>query len=150
MNNYIEHFQFVVSDLDQSVRFYTHVFGWVVRGRGREIAADRVYDWVHVGTDTSYIALRTPYNGEPFDEDMRGYKGNHIGIVTDDLDRLLNRIQELGRPVRRTADHPYRIRCYVRDYDDNEIEIIHYLTNTMSERNDYSDCARPDNPNTSR
>src|SRR5262245_23330264 len=128
MKSYLEHAQYVVSDLDAAIKFYCSVFGWRVRGRGREVAADRTYDWVHVGTETSYIAFRTPYDGELFHEGLRGYKGNHLGIVTDDLVGVINRLEQLGRPIRGTASHPYRARFYVRDFDDNEIEIVHYFT----------------------
>lgn len=138
MSTYVEHVQYVVSDLDAAIRFYTTAFGWKVRGRGREVAADRKYDWVHIGTETSYMAFRTPYDGEPFNEGMLGYKGNHVGVVTDDPEAVLRRLRKLGRDIRVAASHPYRVRYYVRDFDDNEIEIVHYLSDKVSERNDYT------------
>lgn len=138
MPAYVEHVQIVVSDLEKAERFYTTVFDWRVRGRGREVAADRSYDWIHVGTDESYIAFRTPYEGVPFDESHRGYKGNHIGIVVEAAESVLSRLAALGCMVRPAAPHPFRARYYVRDFDDNEIEIVIYFSERMSERNDYS------------
>jgi catechol 2,3-dioxygenase-like lactoylglutathione lyase family enzyme len=143
MHSYVEHVQYVVSDLEAAIRFYSTVFGWTVRGRGHEQAQDRSYEWVHIGTDTSYMAFRTPYDGEPFTEGIRGYKGNHIGIVTDSPEEVLSRLKDFGCTIRTATGHPYRLRYYARDFDDNEIEIIHYLSDRMSERNDYAIGAQP-------
>lgn len=138
MAAYVEHVQLVVSDLNAAERFYTTVFDWKVRGRGRERAADRSYDWIHVGTDETYLAFRTPYDGAAFREADRGYKGNHIGIVVEDAGPVLSRLATLHCAVRTAAAHPFRARYYFRDFDDNEIEIISYLSDRTSERNDYS------------
>lgn len=138
MNCYVEHYQLVVSDLATAAHFYSTVFGWPVRGRGREFTVEGTYQWVHVGTDETYIALRAPFNDLPFDDGMRGYRGNHVGIVTDEIEQVIGRLNKLGYLVRQGPSHPHRRRFYVRDFDNNEIEIIQYRTNKNEERNDYT------------
>lgn len=136
MAAYLEHIQYVCRDLDRTVAFYCAVFGWRLRGRGVERAADRRYEWVHIGTDESYVAFRTPYDGAPYSEDM-ALRQTHFGIVVEDLEAVVARLQRLGFPARRKGAHPHRERVYTRDPDGNEIEIIRYLSDRPSERNDY-------------
>jgi catechol 2,3-dioxygenase-like lactoylglutathione lyase family enzyme len=136
MTAYLEHIQYVCRDLDRMVDFYCTVFGWRLRGRGVEQAADRSYDWVHIGTDESYVAFRTPYGDTPYSEDM-ALRQTHFGVVVDDLETVVARLESRGSPVRRKGRHPFRDRVYTRDPDGNEIEIIRYLSDRPGERNDY-------------
>lgn len=141
MASYLEHIQYVCSNLDAMVEFYTFVFDWPLRGRGTEVTPDRTYDWVHIGTDDSYVAFRTPYDGAPYTPDM-GYRQNHFGIVVDNLEWVLARIEGLGLSYTIKGKHPYRSRAYVRDPDDYEIEIVYYHSQDARERNDYEIDAR--------
>ncbi|MEQ8602606.1 MAG: VOC family protein [Marivibrio sp.] len=136
MTAYLEHIQYVSPDLDRMVEFYCSVFGWRLRGRGVEQAADRSYGWVHIGTDESYVAFRTPYDGARYSEDM-AQRQTHFGVVVDDLDAVVARLKSRGFSVRPKGRHPFRERVYTRDPDGNEIEIIRYLSDKPSERNDY-------------
>jgi len=137
MASYVEHIQYVCRNLDTMVDFYSFVFGWRLRGRGTEVAADRTYEWVHVGTDDSYVAFRTPYNGASYAADM-SLRQTHFGIVVDDMKEVASRLEQRGCAYRVKGHHPYRDRIYVRDPDENEIEIICYRTDKPQERNDYS------------
>jgi catechol 2,3-dioxygenase-like lactoylglutathione lyase family enzyme len=142
MANYLEHVQYVCSNLDTMVDFYGRVFGWSLRGRGKEVTTEKTYDWVHVGTDDSYLAFRSPYDGTAYSPEM-GYRDNHIGIVVDDFERVLTHLDQMGVPVTVKARHPYRSRAYFRDPDGYEVEVIHYHSNNPRERNDYGiDAAR--------
>jgi len=136
MANYLEHVQYVCSNLDTMVNFYCHVFDWPLRGRGKEVTADRTYDWVHIGTDDSYVAFRLPYDGAAYSPDI-GYRHNHIGIVVDDFERVLTHLEQLGVPVSIKGRHPYRSRAYFRDPDGYEVEVVHYHSNNPRKRNDY-------------
>jgi catechol 2,3-dioxygenase-like lactoylglutathione lyase family enzyme len=137
MANYLEHVQYVCSNLDTMVNFYCYVFDWPLRGRGKEVTTDRTYDWVHIGTDDSYVAFRSPYDGVPYSPDM-GYRHNHIGIVVDDFERVLTRLEQLGAPVSIKGQHPFRSRAYFKDPDGYEVEVVHYHSNDPGERNDYA------------
>lgn len=137
MASYVEHIQYVCSNLDTMADFYAKVFQWPVRGRGTEVGPERTYDWVHIGTDESYVAFRTPYNGAPYDDSQRTHK-DHVGIVVDDLDATIRRLDALGVDHIRKGTHPYRDRIYIRDPDGNEVEIICYRSADPRERNDYT------------
>jgi catechol 2,3-dioxygenase-like lactoylglutathione lyase family enzyme len=119
MSNYVEHFQYVVSDLEAAIRFYTFVFGWPVRGRGREIQTHRSYDWVHVGGEESYLAFRTPYNDQTFDDSMKNHPRSRLGVVAGDPAPILERLKELGVPVERSDGDAWSFR----DFDDNEVRV---------------------------
>lgn len=134
---YVEHIQYVCSDLDKMAAFYSSAFDWPVRGRGTEVGPDRTYDWVHIGTDDSYVAFRTPYNGVPYNPTMRTHH-DHVGIVVDDLARTIEGLLALGVDFVRKGSHPYRDRIYIRDPDSNEVEIICYRSAHPRERNDYT------------
>jgi len=136
MAAYLEHIQYVCRDLDRMVDFYCSVFGWRLRGRGVEQAADRSYGWVHIGTDETYVAFRTSYDGAPYSEDM-ALRQTHFGVVVEDMDAVVARLEQRGCEARRKGSHPYRERVYTRDPDGNEIEIVRYLSDKPSERNDY-------------
>ena len=137
MANYLDHVQYVCSDLDTMVNFYCYDFcltpAWA---RVRSDPRTGLYDWVHVGTDDSYVAFRSPYDGAAYSPDM-GYRHNHIRIVLDDFERVLTRLEQLGVPVSIKEQHPYRSRAYFRDPDGYEVEVVHYHSNDPRERNDY-------------
>lgn len=136
MDSYVEHIQYECSDLDRMAQFYAQVFDWPIRGRGREEGPEKSYNWIHVGTDESYVSFRTPYNGKTYEKAERHYT-DHFGVVVGNLDTVITRLDQLGTEHTAKGDHPHRKRIYVRDPDGNEIEIIQYLSEVPSERNDY-------------
>jgi catechol 2,3-dioxygenase-like lactoylglutathione lyase family enzyme len=146
MSCYREHIQYVCSDLDAMVHFYTTVFGLPLRGRGFEQTPDRSYHWVHIGTDDTYVAFRSPYDGAAYDA-ASVYKQDHFGVVVPDLDVVLARLEECGAPRIPKGNHPYRDRVYTRDPDGNEIEIVAYRTADPRLRNSY-DLDPPSPPRT--
>jgi catechol 2,3-dioxygenase-like lactoylglutathione lyase family enzyme len=137
MASYVEHIQYVCSDIEKMAAFYATVFDWPIRGRGTEVGPERTYDWVHIGTDESYVAFRTPYNGVLYDASMRSFN-DHVGIVVDDLAVTIARLEALGGEYVRKGKHPYRDRIYARDPDNNEVEVICYRSSDPRQRNDYS------------
>jgi len=135
MSCYVEHIQYECSDLDKMANFYAFVFDWPIRGSGTEVGPEKTYDWIHVGNDASYVSFRSPYNGKSYDKEQRHYT-DHFGIVVSSLDDIIARLNLLGTEFIAKGDHPYRKRIYVKDPDGNEIEIIQYLSEFPSERND--------------
>ena len=137
MASYVEHIQYVCSNLDKMAQFYSEVFKWEIRGRGSEVGSNLSYEWVHVGDDYSYVAFRTPYNGAEYEVTMHTQK-DHVGIVVDDLEQTINLLNTLKVEYIRKGTHPFRDRIYILDPDKNEVEIVCYRTDDPHQRNDYA------------
>ena len=137
MDCYVEHIQYECSDLNRITAFYTSIFDWPVRGKGTEVGPEKTYDWVHIGSQQSYVSFRTPYNGAAYDKNLRHYT-DHFGIVVRSLSDIITRLDAQGVEYTSKGDHPYRKRIYIKDPDGNEIEVIEYLSTISSERNDYA------------
>ena len=131
MTVYIEHANLYVSDLDEGVRFVqTAMPEFEVRGHG--VSNDE--RWVHIGTESSYLALYEA--SDP--ESLRTSKLNHIGFVVDDVASTRERLLRAGYQEGFIADvHPARKRLYFLDRDGLEWEFVEYLTEDAAERNVY-------------
>ncbi|QHL89876.1 hypothetical protein GVO57_02355 [Sphingomonas changnyeongensis] len=138
MTAYLEHVQYVAPDLDALIGFYTRLFDWRLRGRGHERAADRSYDWVHIGDDQSYLAFRSPYDGADYGPDL-ALRQTHIGVVVLDLAAVIDRARAEGAQVTLKPPHPSRLRAYLRDPAGHEIELVQYLTADPRARHAYDD-----------
>ncbi|MEX0963576.1 MAG: hypothetical protein WDZ52_05985 [Pseudohongiellaceae bacterium] len=65
----------------------------------------------------------------------------HIGIVVDDVEALISRLQALGIEPSDSStldEHPHRRRVYYIDENGLDWEFVQYLCEQSSERNDYS------------
>jgi len=140
MATYVEHMQLLVSDLAITEKFYTTVFpDWSVRGRGREVGGSKKYAWIHVGDQDTYLSFRTSYEGQTEEQARAERVSNHMGIVVEDIEAVISRLKHIGSEVIQSK-HPHRARVYTRDPDGYEIEIVQYLSNKASEKNDYQWC----------
>jgi catechol 2,3-dioxygenase-like lactoylglutathione lyase family enzyme len=132
MNAYIEHANLYVSNLDEAFRFLTTALPeFVIRGRG----TNEGIKWLHIGTDSSYLAL-----SEAADERRgKATKLNHIGFVVDDVASIKARLLEAGyQEGSITESHKHRKRLYFLDSDGLEWEFVQYLSDILAERNDYA------------
>lgn len=112
-----------VRDIESSLRFYEQL-GFEPRGRLNFESAYNVYMGLPGGADvlelTVNIGRDTPYDlGE-------GY--NHMALVVDDLDGLLERLAQAGirpekPPYAPGGREEYRI-CFVSDPDGYRLELI--------------------------
>lgn len=135
---YIEHANITVPDLDAAITFLTTAFpDFKVRGRGVAETDAGPKQWLHLGTDTTYIALeqhttptdcgRTPY---------RDNGVNHLGFVVDDVDGVGERLRAAGfRDGIAVDPHPHRERAYYHDHGGLEYEFVEYLSDDPAERN---------------
>lgn len=136
MPSYVEHVNVTVNDLDKTLHFLTTALP-DFRVRHRQEEADRV--WLHVGNDSSYIAMSSYGKGA-----RDGDHGlNHIGLVVDDVEGVQKRLLDAGYPRGfgdgEVLEHPFRRRLYFLDNDGNEYEFVEYLTDDPNERNSYVD-----------
>lgn len=132
----LEHANLTVGNLDEAIDFLlTAIPEFRVRGRGTDPAGTR---WVHVGSDTSYIAINQaqPEEDRPPAAQSRGV--NHLGFVVDDAEAVKRRLVAKGyREGYVCEPHPHRKRLYLHDRDDNEWEFVEYLSDDPEERNSY-------------
>jgi len=137
MSARLEHANITVGDLDAAIDFLlTAIPDFRIRGRGTDPEGVR---WVHVGSETSYIALNEadPETDEATAAPSRGV--NHLGFVVDDAEAVKRRLTAKGyREGYICEPHPHRKRIYLHDRDDNEWEFVEYLSDYVAERNDYS------------
>ena len=91
--------------------------------------------WMHIGTDTNYIALTEVAGAKPM-VNLR-----HIGLQVDDVEALIKRLRAAGiEPSDASSldEHPHRRRVYYIDDNGLDWEFIQYLSEDPNERNDYS------------
>ena len=123
---HLEHVNLTVSDLDRSIDFYSALFGFRIRWRGRTSGGSPA---AHVGDDRQYIALfEASRPGELEERDYISVGFNHFGIVVDDLDAMKSRLASLGVVVHGEADYEPGRRFYFCDPDGFEIEFVEYQT----------------------
>ncbi len=92
-------------------------------------------DWLHIGSESNYIALTEVKGAEPM-ANLR-----HIGLQVDSVDALISRLHAAGiEPSDSSAldEHPHRRRVYYVDGNGLDWEFVEYLSDQPSLRNDYS------------
>jgi catechol 2,3-dioxygenase-like lactoylglutathione lyase family enzyme len=136
----LEHANINVRNIDEAIRFLTTAFPeFRVRGRGEVEGRP----WVHVGTETSYLALNEFQRGANGSTGAAAEFGvaplNHLGFVVDDAEAMSKRLLAAGfREGFVAPAHRYRIRKYFLDADGNEWEFVEYLTDDPALQNEYS------------
>ena len=131
MKAYVEHVNFYVSSLREAVQFLaTALPEFQVRGRG----TSNGIEWLHIGTDSSYLAL-----SDTADEQLvRARKLNHIGFVVSDVASIKTRLREAGYEEGSVVEPSQnRKRLYFLDHDGLEWEFVEYLSDDPALRNEY-------------
>ena len=123
----LEHVNFTVPDPRATAEWLCKLFDWKVRWSGDAIHGGHT---VHVGSDTSYLAIYTGPGGKPqagahssYDQ-IGGF--NHVGIVVDDLDAIETKVNTLGFKTHSHADYEPGKRFYFHDNDGIEFEVVCY------------------------
>ncbi len=143
MKAQLEHANVSVGNIDEAIRFLnTALPEYRIRHRGGRKGKD---EWVHIGTEDSYIALNEARpGGDPDEEEaeVEAYRGiavNHIGFVVEDAKALRARLLKAGYREGFVPDpHPHRMRVYFHDGDGTEWEFVEYFSEDPRERNDYN------------
>lgn len=117
----IGHVHLKVSNLERAVDFYTRVLGFALTARMGSSAA-----FLSAGGYHHHIGLNTweSSGGEPPPANSTGLY--HFAILMPDrkaLARQLSRLVEHGWPIDGAADHGVSEAIYLRDPDENGIEI---------------------------
>jgi lactoylglutathione lyase len=112
-----------VRDIDRSLAFYSHL-GFEHRGRLNFESAYNVYLGLPGDGDVLELTVNVGRE-EPYD---LGDGYNHMALVVDDLDRLLDRLAQNGIESEKPPYAPggrteYRI-CFVTDPDGYRVELI--------------------------
>jgi len=136
----LEHANVTVLDLDQAVRFLKTAFPhFRVRGGGESDQGTWRKKWLHVGTDSIYVALeQTTVAARSQREPHRETGINHVGFVVDDVEDIQRKMEAAGYTATPAEAHPHRKRLYVGDDSGVTWEFIEYLSDDPAERNDYS------------
>ena len=131
---HIEHANLTVSDPERSAALLQQLCGWHERWRGPSL----MDGWsLHVGNDSSYIALYSGHFGgqgggqfDGWDRDaLRFRKGqplNHVGLVVDDLAAAEAVVVEAGLEPFGHDDYEPGRRFYFFDWDGIEFELVSY------------------------
>jgi catechol 2,3-dioxygenase-like lactoylglutathione lyase family enzyme len=136
----LEHANIAVRDLDEALRFFRTAFPeFAIRGRAVTDHGDFQSEWVHIGTEDTYVCLNADTRAVGDRErGHRGYGVNHIGFVVDDAEAVGQRLSQAGYKAGADVDErPYRHRVYFRDGDGNEFEFVEYFSDDPAERNRY-------------
>lgn len=122
----LEHANVTVSDPHKTATWLDQVFGWKIRWEGESIYGGYT---VHVGNDSSYLALYAPEHAATGAADnsynVRGGL-NHLAVVVDDLDLVEDRVKKAGFTPGSHADYEPGRRFYFHDSDGIEFEVVSY------------------------
>ena len=132
----LEHANISVRDMDEAVKFLTTALPHF-RIRWRDKSGKD--EWLHIGTDETYIALSNAPDAEKGKRQAyRDLGVNHIGVVVDDIDGTLERLRAAGyRDSSTPEESECRRRYYFLDDDDLQWEFIQYLTDDPEKKNSY-------------
>lgn len=121
----LEHVNVTVSDPVKTAEFLCKLFDWHIRWQGDSIHGGTT---VHVGSDTSYVAVYSMGRMKDAHEDSYSTRGglNHIGVVVADLDVVEQRVLTMGYMTHSHADYEPGRRFYFRDSDMIEFEVVSY------------------------
>jgi len=121
----VEHVNITVSSPLKTAEMLMSLFDWKIRWQGDTL--DDGYT-VHVGSESSYLALYANPEPKPTTEDTYAhYVGfNHVGIVVDDLAAIERKVINAGFKPYSHGDYEPGKRFYFEDADGLEIEVISY------------------------
>ena len=128
MTAQLEHANYSVSDAHRTAAWMQDLFGWHIRWEGS--AMNGAGYTIHVGTETSYVALYSHAKTHPATDDSYQTVGglNHIAVTVSDIDAMEQKVIKAGfTPVNHGDYEPGR-RFYFHDEDGVEYEVVSYAS----------------------
>lgn len=121
----LEHANITVTDPQATAAWMAQIFGWRIRWQGDAIAGGHT---IHIGTDSSYVALYAPKTTPATGTSSYDTTGalNHFGVTVDDLDAAETLVKAQGFTPVNHADYEPGRRFYFRDHDGVEYELVQY------------------------
>ncbi|MDQ7070623.1 MAG: VOC family protein [Rhodobacterales bacterium] len=127
MTTQLEHINVTVSDPHATAKWLCDTFDWKIRWQGAAINGGFT---IHVGSDTSYIAVYSPKT--PDAQTQNNYATvnglNHIAVTVDDLDETEQRVLAQGFKTINHGDYEPGKRFYFHDNDNIEYEVVSYTS----------------------
>ena len=123
-----DHVAFEVSDMDQSIRFYTQVLG--LRLLFRKVNQEEQEDYAFLELTGGNLELLQRLGGEPFTKPtIKHPYCPHLALTSEDMIQTLKMIEEHHIPI---VKGPLEIAgeerwIYISDPDNNVIEYIQWL-----------------------
>lgn len=124
-NVQLEHANVTVTDPLKTSAWLTEVFGWEIRWQGA--SKDNGFT-VHIGNDSSYLALYAPEGSVMDGGTSYSQRGglNHLAVVVEDLDEIETKVRAAGFTPHNHGDYEPGRRFYFEDADGIEFEVVHY------------------------
>jgi catechol 2,3-dioxygenase-like lactoylglutathione lyase family enzyme len=121
----LEHANITVSDPDATAAWMCRLFDWHIRWQGP--SKETGYS-VHVGSDSSYLALYARGTPTPTAEDTYDTVGglNHLAVVVDDIKATRAKVADAGFIPGEHFDYAPGQRFYFDDHDGIEYEVVQY------------------------
>ncbi len=125
MTAILEHANVTVADPAETAAWMETVFGWHIRWQGPSI--DGGYS-IHVGSDTSYVALYTPNADLKKAQNSYDTRGalNHLAVIVKDYEATERAVVAAGFKPGEHYDYAPGRRFYFHDDNGIEIEVVHY------------------------
>ncbi|MDM7862270.1 VOC family protein [Alteromonas sp. ASW11-36] len=133
----LEHINMVVSDMDETLRFYSAAFPhWIIRMRGMANWYGVQRQWLHFGDDYNYLTFNDSGKSTPRDLHSNDLGIAHLGFEINNLAALRERMAVVGfTPSHTGAEHPHRRNTYYIDPNGVEVEFVEYLSDIPAQRN---------------
>ena len=94
---FIEHLNLVVTNMEDTLRFYRAAFpDWKIRGGGKGDWHGKPRNWLHFGDDHQYLAFSD--HGEGQNRDLKGHTPGlaHFAFVTANIKAMRERLEPSG------------------------------------------------------
>ena len=115
--SHLDHVSVLITDVEQSRQFYGEVLGL----KEKEIAPPKTFDFVVVWYDLGNQHIHLLLKDAPDTESAR-----HFALRVNDAQAAREYFQSKGIPIQETTKIPSADRFFIRDPDDNRIEIIQW------------------------
>ncbi|MBT8154893.1 VOC family protein [Epibacterium ulvae] len=125
MTAILEHANVTVTTPAATAAWMEKVFGWHIRWQGDSIDGGHS---MHVGSDTSYVALYTPnseLNEAPSSYVTRGGL-NHLAVIVEDYEATERAVVSAGFKPGEHYDYEPGRRFYFHDDNGIEFEVVTY------------------------